>query len=588
MKQDRSELARRARRQPSGFRRIRGLRIGGILLAWVASWNFISPAPAQTDLKSAWREAELQRIAVIERARQATVCIFAADGGGGGSGVLVDPDGFALTNFHVVQPCGPWMKCGLADGRVCDAVIVGIDPVGDVALIQLFSDSPLVTAPLADSDLVQVGQPCFACGNPFLLATDFQPTVTAGVISGVHRYQYPDGTLLEYADCLQTDAAINPGNSGGPLFNDRGEVIGINGRCSFEKRGRVNVGVGFAISINQVKRFYGHLKVGRVVDHATLGATMATNSSGEVRVANLQDTSEAYLRGLRYDDQLLAFGGRSIRTVNEFKNALGTFPVGWPVPLRYRRSDSDRDIVVRLPGLHAADELTQLIGTAPDVPEPLDHAVGQQPAPELDARYEFRPGFANYYFNRRERRRILDRHAASSQPLPESGKYVLRGHTRQGAPVQLVLNAQSAGLKLADETYVLESDEDSRSDRDSPPRRMLVALREWLRWQQLGGERYGDLQAWGEMPLKAGDPQVYDVLVSNANGLECWFWFDPSTGRLGRIDLSGGTGELPDTLEWLEDQNPPAPGVLPRIRFRTFNDHELEISWESAEDGTKQ
>ena len=110
-------------------------------------------------------------------------------------------------------------------------------------------------------------------GNPFSLATDFTPTVTFGLISGVNRYQPPEGKgLLEYTDCIQIDTSINPGNSGGPLFNMQGELIGINGRGSFEKRGRVNSGVGYAISINQIKNFLGHLQAGIDTDHATLGA----------------------------------------------------------------------------------------------------------------------------------------------------------------------------------------------------------------------------------------------------------------------------------------------------------------------------
>ncbi|MFY7877652.1 MAG: S1C family serine protease, partial [Pirellula sp.] len=124
-------------------------------------------------------------------------------------------------------------------------------------------------------------------GNPFVLATNLQPTVTYGLISGVRRYQYPSNTILEYSDCIQTDAAINPGNSGGPLFNMRGELIGINGRCSFEKRGRVNVGVGYAISIKQAMNFLWQLKSGRVVDHATLGFTVATDTKGKVSVSNI-------------------------------------------------------------------------------------------------------------------------------------------------------------------------------------------------------------------------------------------------------------------------------------------------------------
>jgi S1-C subfamily serine protease len=201
--------------------------------------------------------------------------------------VVISPDGYALSNFHVTNEAGKAMKCGMADGRLYDAVIVGIDPTGDVALIKLLGRDDFPHAEMADSDQVQVGDGCFAIGNPFLLATDFHPTVSFGVISGVHRYQYPAGTILEYTDCLQADAAINPGNSGGPMFDAEGRLIGINGRGSFEKRGRVNVGVGYAISINQIKNFLGHLKSGRVVDHATLGARVTSGENRRVVVDDI-------------------------------------------------------------------------------------------------------------------------------------------------------------------------------------------------------------------------------------------------------------------------------------------------------------
>src|SRR2546421_11470939 len=177
------------------------------------------------------------------------------------------------------------MHCGLPDGVLYDAVLVGLDKVGDVALIKLLpkkagQDFPV--APLGDSDLVKEGDWSLAMGNPFLLATDFTPTVTFGLVSGVHRYQYPAGTLLEYTDCIQIDTSINPGNSGGPLFNMNGELIGINGRGSFEKRGRVNSGVGYAISINQIKNFLPQLRAGVDTDHASLGAIVESeNSEGE-------------------------------------------------------------------------------------------------------------------------------------------------------------------------------------------------------------------------------------------------------------------------------------------------------------------
>ena len=208
-------------------------------------------------------------------------------------------------------------------------------------------------------------------GNPFLLATDFQPTVTYGIVSGVHRYQYPAGTLLEYTDCIQTDASINPGNSGGPLFDGQGRLIGINGRGSFEKRGRVNVGVGYAISINQIKNFLGHLHSGRIVDHATLGARVASDDAGRVVVTDILDTCDAYRRGLRFDDELISFGGRPITTVNGFKNVLGIFPKGWRVPLSFRRDGKRYDVTVRLAGLHSDEDLLQKTGRpTPSQPMP--------------------------------------------------------------------------------------------------------------------------------------------------------------------------------------------------------------------------
>ena len=211
--------------------------------------------------------AQQERIRVIEAAAKTSVSVFAGSSGGG-SGVLISPDGYALTNFHVVQPAGITMRCGLNDGELYEAVLVGLDPTGDLAVIKLLGKDAFPYAPIGDSDTVSVGDTCYTIGNPFLLATNLQPSVSAGIVSGVHRYQFPAGTLLEYADCLQVDAAINPGNSGGGLFNASGELIGINGRASFEKRGRINVGAGYAISANQVQNFLGILKSGHLADHA--------------------------------------------------------------------------------------------------------------------------------------------------------------------------------------------------------------------------------------------------------------------------------------------------------------------------------
>jgi serine protease Do len=389
------------------------MRIGFALVSAVALLTALHAA----ELDKRVRDLESQRIAAIDKVRPSVVAVFGPGGSGGGSGVLISKDGYALTNFHVVQGAGPIMQCGLADGVLYDAVLVGLDKVGDVALIKLLPkkegiDFPF--APMGDSDKVKAGDWSLAMGNPFLLATDFTPTVTFGLVSGIHRYQYPAGTLLEYTDCIQIDTSINPGNSGGPLFNLDGEVIGINGRGSFEKRGRVNSGVGYAISINQIKNFMGHMRVGLDSDHATLGAMVGTSETEDeigsrMQVRSILENSDAHRRGLDVGDELVMFAGRQMSSVNQFKNVLGLFPKGWRVPLVFRRNNERQEVLVRLMGVQ--QRLDGMEGK-PRLPRPKP---GENPIPvpkpptkpsPASKLYEVKAGFANFYFNKLERDRL--------------------------------------------------------------------------------------------------------------------------------------------------------------------------------------
>jgi S1-C subfamily serine protease len=433
----------------SASTRGRGRRLAllsGLAFGWLLSAGL---APAG-ELDKRLKELEAKRIAVVEKAKPSVVAMFAAGGGNGGSGVLIDPDGFVLTNFHVVEATGPVMKCGLPDGILYDGVLVGLDKVGDVALVKLLPHKigdklyPEKSArneagkfphsALGDSDKVKEGDWSFAMGNPFLLATDFTPTVTFGLISGVHRYQYPAGTLLEYTDCIQIETSINPGNSGGPLFNTDGEVIGINGRGSFEKRGRINSGVGYAISINQIKNFMGHLRAGLEADHASLGALVESDSDegilGKLLVKNMID-SDAARRGLEIGDELLFFNGRPMRSVNQYKNVLGLYPRGWRLPLIYRHEQEKREILVRLMGV-IREELPNPPGNPPPDGPPMP-PMPRQP-PRIDANspaaklYEAKAGFANFYFNRLERDRLLkDFHEAFGDFAELKGNWSLKG-----------------------------------------------------------------------------------------------------------------------------------------------------------------
>jgi serine protease Do len=377
---------------------------------------------------------EGDRVAVIAKLKPAVVAIFAKGGQGGGTGVLISDDGYALTNFHVVQPIGPTMQCGLPDGVLYDSVLVGWDKVGDVALVKLLpkkEGQKFPYAVMADSDKVRQGNWSIAMGNPFLLATDFTPTVTFGLVSGVNRYQPPIlGATMEYTDCIQIDTSINPGNSGGPLFNLQGEVIGINGRGSFDKRGAINSGVGYAISINQIKNFMGHLRAGLDVDHASLGALVRTetvnNGIGRTTVTTILEESDAYRRGLATEDEIVSFAGRLISSDNHYKNVTGLFPRGWRVPMEHRRGDAKNEILVRLMGVQRK-ELPD--GTPPkDDPKkggPKQGAVG--PAANY---YEAKAGFANYYFNRQEKARVFAGLKKLGDLSEQKGTWKIEGEAR--------------------------------------------------------------------------------------------------------------------------------------------------------------
>jgi len=359
--------------------------------------------------------SESRRTIVVERCAAAVCSVMSMDSPGGGSGVVFDPAGFVLTNYHVVgeaddqkkpapgappDPLGPfklpdppqppereleafrtanprateadtkqfvdaWQaawrdehlprgkghyrnkKVGLPDGQLYEAEVLGIDPGSDLAVLRLLPKTPGQTWPfckLGDSDRLLVGETVFAMGNPFLLATDFTPTVTFGIVSGTHRYQEGQGQrMLVYPDCIQVDAPVNPGNSGGPLFNEAGEVVGINGRISIGDRGRVNVGVGFAIASNQIKNFLGDLLAGRHAEHGTLdmSAWFMNSGTGEQRrrgvfVQQMFKDSVVAAAGMSLGDEILWFNGTEVRSANQLATLVGVLPAGTFATVGYR------------------------------------------------------------------------------------------------------------------------------------------------------------------------------------------------------------------------------------------------------------
>jgi serine protease Do len=607
---------------------------------WLLPVLFLSVLSVRgDDLDKRILKMEEERIKVIQTVQPSVVAVLT----GGGSGVLISEDGYALTNFHVTSAAhGPVMRCGLPDGNVYDAVLVGLDKVGDVALIKLLPKKPgdkFPYAKLGDSDKLQAGDWSLAMGNPFLLANDFTPTVTYGLVSGVHRYQYPEGTLLEYTDCIQIDTSINPGNSGGPLFNMQGELIGINGRGSFEKRGRVNSGVGYAISINQIKNFLPQLKAGMDTDHASPGFLLETDDEegGLVKliVKQILTSSDASRRGVDVDDQVTSFAGQYLRSVNQFKNILGLYPKGWRLPIVFRRINEKKqaethETLIRLMGVQR-QELPQPGRQQPQPgpgprprpgprPGPGEPPVINSPASKL---YKAKDGFANYYFNELEQHRLLKAFHKHGDFRTAAGDWVVRttgtlyaGVGPRGKRVVADFTIRSKGARdrqndLAQAMvdgldYSLEplNDEEKQATRRDPPDSggLLMALYQYRQLLVYGAKGFVTSFSHGGAepfyPPREGQAKPdfakmrvdAEVLRTRHAGVDGKWYFskknDETAGRLLGFEIWLDRDEDPCEV-YLSDYKDVGGGQLPHrmvIRYGDKNYATLIVNtWKRAE-----
>jgi len=309
--------------------------------------------PDEAELLDAYSRAVM---AVAERVSPAVVNIdvnkdgrgprpvnrrFPGERRGTGSGFVFTPDGFILTNSHVVHGASR-IEVTLSDGRAFDAQRVGDDPATDLAVIRI--DAPeLVAAELGDSSRVRVGQVAIAIGNPY----GFQTTVTAGVISALGRSLRTDaGRLVD--NVIQTDAALNPGNSGGPLVDSRGRVIGVNTAVILPAQG-----LCFAIAVNTAKYVAGRLMKDGRVRRSFIGVGGQDTplrrqlvrfhdlpAESGILVVSIEPHSPAQRAGLVEGDVIIGFADQPVGSVDALHRLLTETQVGVHSPITVlRRND---------------------------------------------------------------------------------------------------------------------------------------------------------------------------------------------------------------------------------------------------------
>ena len=267
---------------------------------------------------------------------------------GSGSGFIVRKDGLILTNNHVVENAKE-ITVVMTDETEYTAELVGRDPKTDLAVLKIEPQGDLPAARMGDSNALRVGDWVMAIGNPFGLSN----TVTAGIVSAKGR------TIGAgpYDNFIQTDASINPGNSGGPLFNQQGEVIGIN-TAIFSRSGG-NIGIGFATPINQAKVLIPELEEHGYVTRGWLGvsiqnvtkdlaASLGIADAHGALVADLVDNGPAQQSGIRRGDVIMAYDGKPVKEPSDLPTLVAATKVGSTVPVEVSRKGKNETIQVSI------------------------------------------------------------------------------------------------------------------------------------------------------------------------------------------------------------------------------------------------
>ncbi|MDX8412115.1 MAG: DegQ family serine endoprotease [Mariprofundaceae bacterium] len=302
-----------------------------------------------------------------------------------GSGFLISEEGYVVTNNHVVENADEIIVTA-SDGNEYEAELVGTDAKLDLALLKIDSNG-IKPVKLGDSDALRVGEWVVAIGNPFGL----EQTVTAGIVSAKGRVIGAG----PYDDFIQTDASINPGNSGGPLFNSKGEVIGIN--TAIISRSGGNVGIGFAIPIKLAKPVLDELRATGRVSRARLGVYIEDVSKDVMKAMDLPDTNGALVRrvesgsaaakaGIEAGDVIIAIDGETIKRVHDLPIRVASHKPGDKVKIKLIRDGKRKTLIVTVEAMpedevvaRAGDKSRAKLGLAlSDLTEELAEELGSK------------------------------------------------------------------------------------------------------------------------------------------------------------------------------------------------------------------
>jgi putative serine protease PepD len=298
-------------------------------------------APATGSAAAPITGAALDVKGILAKVEPSVVDIYASSRreSGEGTGIIISPDGYILTNAHVVEGASRVSVSVAGSSKSLPATVIGADEGNDVALIKIDNASGLPAAELGRSADVKVGEDVVAIGNALGLRGD--PTVTRGIVSALNR------TVENLTGMIQTDAAINPGNSGGPLVNSAGQVIGINTAVAAD--GAQNI--GFAIPIDKAKALADRLKTGQgpaPVAFLGVSTTETSDGSGGAQVVQLVAGGPAQKAGIAVGDLIVTFDGKPVSSADGLSGLVQARQPGDTVQVVVERNGASRTISVTL------------------------------------------------------------------------------------------------------------------------------------------------------------------------------------------------------------------------------------------------